>query len=191
LNSIGKISNEIIDPKTNPDNLFNYIELANINETIGIIEDINRIFGKDAPSRAKMYLREKDIIASSVQGSIEKIAIIPKELEGSIGSTGFFVFRPFELNRYYFLALMKNPIIQYQMKREASGTILAAVSPNSLKNILIPDISLEKQNEIANLTEQSHQDRKNANDLFLRAIQAIDVAIDNNENTALEILRKN
>ena len=51
-----------------------------------------KIKGDQAPSRARRILKENDVIVSSVKGSLEKVALVDKEYDGSLASTGFFQF---------------------------------------------------------------------------------------------------
>jgi len=78
-------SNETIEPRTNPEHNFKYIELADIDQNIGVIENAKTIKGKNAPSRARMLLRNGDVIASSVEGSLDKVALVSEEYDGAIG----------------------------------------------------------------------------------------------------------
>ena len=181
-------SNETIEPRANPEHDFEYIELADINQTIGVIENAKIIKGKDAPSRARMLLRSGDIIASSVEGSLDKVALVLEEYDGAIGSTGFFVLRPRTVSSGYLLALIKSIIVREQMHCEASGTILSAVPAKSLKNIIVPSIPPEKQDEISALVQQSHAARREAKTLLEKAKRAVEIAIEEGEERAMEFL---
>lgn len=183
-------SNETIEPHANPEHDFEYIELADINQTIGVIENAKIINGKDAPSRARMLLRNGDVIASSVEGSLDKVALVSEEYDGAIGSTGFFVLRPRTVSSGYLLALIKSIIVREQMHCEASGTILSAVPAKSLKNIIVPNIPPEKQDEISALVQQSHTARREAKNLLEKAKRAVETAIEEGEERAMEYLNR-
>ena len=78
------------DPLKYPDKIFSYIELANIDSSIGVINSRTEIKGEEAPSRARRILRKNEVIVSSVEGSLEKVALVDDEYEGSLASTVFF-----------------------------------------------------------------------------------------------------
>jgi restriction endonuclease S subunit len=189
LKHIALNSMETIEPAATPEGEFQYIELANINQTIGVIEDANQIKGKEAPSRARMVLRSGDVIASSVQGSLDKVALVSDEYHGAIGSTGFFVLRPRTVESGYLLALVKSLVVREQMLCEATGTILSAVSANGLGNIIVPIVPPEKRDEIDHLVQQSHDARREANALLEKAKRAIEIAIEQNEEAAIRSLQ--
>ncbi|BCX15113.1 MAG: hypothetical protein KatS3mg097_005 [Candidatus Parcubacteria bacterium] len=100
IEKIKKISKpllEVVDniparfnPQSQQDKNFKYVELEHINTSIGIIDEDMEILGKEAPSRARRILKAGDVIVSSVEGSLEKVALVHKEQEGYLASNGFF-----------------------------------------------------------------------------------------------------
>ncbi|MDO9289190.1 MAG: hypothetical protein Q7T83_10405 [Thermodesulfovibrionales bacterium] len=188
ITDIATNSDETIEPRAHPEQEFDYIELAGINQVIGTVEGANEIKGKDAPSRARMLLRTGDVLASSVEGSLDKVALVSEEYHGAIGSTGFFVLRPRTVPSGYLLALTKSIIVQEQMRCESSGTILAAVPAKSLRNIIVPNVPPDKRDKIAELVQQAHAARREAKAILEKAKRAVEIAIEESEETAMEFL---
>ncbi len=180
-NLADKISN-VIDkytPTKEPDKIFRYIELSNINPSIGVVDGYCELKGKDLPSRARMLIKKDDVIISSVEGSIEKVALIDKYHDGCLASTGFFVFRSKDnMLPEYTLALCKSVLIQKQLEKLSSGTILTAVPKNLVQNIIIPNVPKEIQKEVASLIQQSHSDRHQAKKFLEEAKQKVEVMIE-------------
>lgn len=181
-------SYETIEPTARAGDDFRYIELADINQVIGTIESAKEIKGEDAPSRARMVLRAGDVVASTVEGSLDKVALVSEDYHGAIGSTGFFVLRPRTVQSGYLLALVKSMIVREQMRCESSGTILAAVPAKSLRNIIVPNIPPEKRDVIAQLVEKSHSARREAKALLEKAKRAVEIAIEENEESAIKFI---
>ncbi len=158
------------DPKKKPEKDFRYIELSNINPSIGVIDGYSELKGKDLPSRARMLVKESDVIISSVEGSIEKVALVDNHHDGCLASTGFFVFRSKEnMLSEYTLVLCKSVLIQKQLEKLSAGTILTAVPKNLVESIIIPNTPKEAQTKIANLIRQSHSARRQAKELLEEA----------------------
>ena len=178
------------DPKKHPDQIFSYVELADIDPSIGIIHSENKTKGDQAPSRARRILKESDVIVSSVEGSLEKVALVDKEYNGSLASTGFFQFRPLNilLEPEVLFVISKTIVLQSQLKKQCSGTILTSVPKESLKEVIIPILGLETQQEIASLVKKSHEARGKAKSLVDLAKRAIEIAIENNEDEAIRFL---
>lgn len=176
------------DPKKHPDQIFSYVELADIDPSIGIIHSENKIKGDQAPSRARRILKENDVIVSSVEGSLEKVALVDKEYDGSLASTGFFQFRPLNILPEVLFVISKTIVLQSQLKKQCSGTILTSVPKESLKEFIIPILSLKTQQKIASSVKESHEARSKAKSLVDLAKRAIEIAIEKNEDEAMRFL---
>lgn len=161
-----------------PETSFKYVELADIDTSIGIIRSASETRGEEAPSRARRILKRGDMIVSSVEGSLEKVALVDEEYEGSLASTGFFQLRARGMNPEVLLVLSKSIVLRAQLKRECTGTILTAVPNESLKRIIIPILPPETQQRIAELVRQSHEARRKARDLLNEAKKKVEEAIE-------------
>lgn len=178
LDSVCRNKDTKINPvKHFPYDEFNYVELNNINPFLGIVETTERFHGYDAPSRARIPLQKNDVVASSVEGSIDRVALITTESKNLLGSTGFFVFETYKFPSEYVLALIKSKLVKLQIKREATGSILAASSPKSLKNIIIPAIPKKQITKIAALVKKAHTNYEKSRCLFDSTIRLVDSAL--------------
>jgi len=151
LNEIVSISDKIINPQEKPEDIFIYVDLASINSKTGQIEKPKKITGKDAPSRARMLIREGDLLISSLSGSIDSIAIVPEELDNQVASTGFFVInKSRKLNNIYLFAVLRTKLFQELLIKEASGAIMSAIPKVKFESFKIPIPPLPEQQKIAN-----------------------------------------
>ena len=122
-----------IDPVKTPNKIFNYIELSNINPSLGIVEGFQPNTGIDLPSRAKRQVQTGDVIASAVVGSVDKAALISKKEDGFLASTGFFHFRAKTVFPEYLLILVRSQCVRMQFQQQSTGGILSAVPDRYLK----------------------------------------------------------
>lgn len=143
-------------PSKYPDQLFKYVELADIDSTVGVIHSPDELQGKDVPSRAKRTLKTNDVIVSSVEGSLSKIALVHSDYEKSLASNGFFQFRAMTISPELLLVMAKSNVLQLLLKRESTGTILASIPPENLNHIKIPTLEKDVQNNITSLVKKSH-----------------------------------
>lgn len=174
LNIVEDVSSNVV---LKPDENYKYIELANINSSLGIIDGYSEVLGIEAPSRARRILKTSDVIVSSIQGSLEKVALVQKEQENNLASTGFFQFRSNKVLPEVLLVLAKSVVLQWQLERECSGTILSAVPQESLKRIIIPVLPKETQTKIADLVKKSHEARKRSKELLEEAKRKVEEMI--------------
>lgn len=178
LNHVASIKPDF-DPTKYLDKIFSYVELTNIDASIGIIHSVSEIKGEEAPSRARRILKKSDVIVSSIEGSLEKVALVDEAHEESLASTGFFQFRSIKISPEVLLILSKSIILQLQLKRECAGTILTAIPNESLKRIFIPILPDEIQQEIIFFIKQSHEARREASKLLEKAKRKVEETIEN------------
>ncbi len=74
------------------------------------------------------------------------------------------------------------------MRCEATGTILAAVPAKSLPKIIVPNVPPEKRMDVATLVQQSQSARREAKSLLEKAKRAVEIAIEEGEEQAMQFL---
>ncbi|MFH1170712.1 MAG: restriction endonuclease subunit S [Candidatus Vogelbacteria bacterium] len=179
---LGKVLENIpakFEPTKQPDKLFKYVELSNINASTGIIDGFSEVLGKETPNRAKRLLKQNDVIVSSVEGSLGKVALVHNDQKDFLASTGFFQFRSKEILPEVLLILAKSIVFQWQLEKRCAGTILTAVPKESIKDILVPILPKSTQQKIVDLVRQSHEARKKAKQLLEEAKRKVEELIEN------------
>jgi restriction endonuclease S subunit len=178
LGEVVRISDDKIDPPQTPSKKFRYIELADVNPATGEIEECSEIRGFEAPSRARMLLRKGDVLVPSLSGSLDNVALVPEELDNSIGSTGFFVINSELYYSEFLFLLFRCNLIKEQLKQKIAGTIMSAISQKDFKDILIPVIPKEEQVEAANLIKEFFKLRREGKELINQAKREVEQLID-------------
>ena len=173
--------------KPEPETEYNYIELADIGSS-GEIKDCMVAQGQDLPSRARCKVNTGDVIASSVEGSLESIALVTEEYDNALCSTGFHAIHSDVLNSETLLVFLKSSVGQLQLKKGCSGTILTAINREEFGRIVVPFITADKQSEIRQKVIESFSLRKHAKDLLECAKRAVEIAIEQDEQTAIDWL---
>lgn len=178
------------DKNFNPDEkqTYQYIELADVGQ-LGDISDVNTQYGSDLPMRARRLVKVGQVIVSSVEGSLQSCALIADEYDGALCSTGFYVLDSDSINPETLLVLFKSKPIQALMKQRCSGTILTAISKDELLSMPLPMIDDDIQEEIAAKVQESFSLRKQSKQLLEYAKQAVEMAIEQGEDSALDWLK--
>lgn len=140
---IGKLGDvlqktETIDPTKTPNEEYVYIDVSSVNKENLSIEEVNLIKGKDAPSRARKLVKTNDVIFATVRPTLKRIAIIPKEYDGQICSTGYFVLRGKEFidNRLVFYFLQTHSFME-RMEKLQKGASYPAVTDGEVREQII------------------------------------------------------
>ena len=166
---------------------YKYIELANIAGN-GEITDCMITQGQDLPSRARRKVTMGDVIVSSIEGSLDSIALISDEYDQALCSTGFRVVNSKTFNSETLLVLLKSIVGQLQLKKGCSGTILTAINKDEFGKVILPVIAEEKQNQIQQKVTASFNLRKQSKHLLECAKRAVEMAIKQDEQTAIDWL---
>jgi type I restriction enzyme S subunit len=81
------------NPAVKPDDPFTYVDVSAIDNEQKVIAGARQLLGSEAPSRARKLLRSRDVLVSTVRPNLNAVAVVPPELDGQVGSTGFCVLR--------------------------------------------------------------------------------------------------
>lgn len=137
------------------DAAFRYVDLSTVDASTKSLTEPKLLDWSDAPSRARQRLAGGDVLVATVRPNLNGVAVVPHDLEGAIGSTGFCVLRadPAQLdNRYLFHWVRSTPFVA-AMTRLATGASYPAVSDATVKSSEIPLPPLLEQRRIASMLD--------------------------------------
>jgi restriction endonuclease S subunit len=143
---IKKINNV---PKQGDFNI-DYIDISSIDNKSKSVTGYNTYEISDAPSRAKQLLVKNDVLVSTVRPNLNAIALCDIDTENTlVGSTGFCVLRGNDkVNSKYVYYFCQSKYFVGELMKVATGASYPAVSKNDVKNVMIPKLRIDKQNEI-------------------------------------------
>ena len=130
-----------------PDDTIQYIDISSINAEDHSVSQITEYSVKDAPSRAQQCVKYGDLLVSTVRPINRNIAIVDKDLDNLVASTGFCVLRPNDGMLNYLLSIILSDDYTYAMCDKANGGVYPAVNNGDVLNyqIHIPDEDLAKR----------------------------------------------
>jgi len=160
---------------------FKYIELGAIDTNFGITK-VKDIEVKKAPSRATQQVNTGDLIIGTTRPYLKRFAIVEKQFDGNICSSGFSVIEP---NSNYNLNYLKEFLMSFygieQLKNRMTGGTYPAITSKELKEILIPFPNPTIQNKIgthiANLKQQIQDLKNQAEQNQIKAIKEFEQEI--------------
>ncbi|PJA61316.1 MAG: hypothetical protein CO162_06895, partial [bacterium (Candidatus Ratteibacteria) CG_4_9_14_3_um_filter_41_21] len=76
------------------------------------------------------------------------------------------------------LVLAKSLVLQMQLEKQTSGTILTAVPKEAVKNIVIPILPKPTQQKIADLVQRSHSARQQGKELLEKAKRKVEEIVE-------------
>jgi type I restriction enzyme, S subunit len=140
-----------------PDQLFTYIDVGSINNTIGIIcDDVQLLESSDAPSRARKIVRQGTVIYSTVRPYLLNIAIVEQEyIHEPIASTAFAIVHPYSgiVNRFIYYYL-KSPVFIRFVESTMKGVAYPAINDGDFFRGVFPLPPLAEQRRIVAKIDQ-------------------------------------
>ena len=157
-----------------PEQIFNYITLSDIDDRSGIMKEPNRMEAYKLPGRAKRRIRRGDVLVSSLKGSKEKVAIVNSDKENLVASTGFYVIREEGYLPEVLYLIFRSRYYDLFIEQMASGAIMSSITDKYFKRFCVPQIDAEIQKEIAEEINAYMNTRKMAFDHLDAARTAFD-----------------
>ncbi|MBI2281856.1 MAG: restriction endonuclease subunit S [Bacteroidetes bacterium] len=146
---------------------FRYIEIGAIDPTKGILE-AKEIEIKKAPSRATQIVKEGDLIIGTTRPYLKKFAIVSKEYDNDICSSGFSIIGTSESYHLPYLhQFLKCTYGVEQLKNKMTGGLYPAITEPELKEIKIPFPKVEIQKKIMTLIECKKENILNNKELIV------------------------
>ena len=145
---------DILKPELHqkPERNFIYIDIASVDNTINKITSLTKVdINKDkVASRARQVLNNEDILFSVVRPYLKNIAMVPDTSDYKIGSTGFYVLKPYQLiDRKYIFYLVLSKYVIKSMTRKMKGDNSPSIRKGDLQNLVVPLPPLSEQSRIA------------------------------------------
>ena len=150
IKHISSINSNVLSENTDEEYEIKYIDIGSVTSD-GRIIGLQEYKFKDAPSRARRIVNDKDILISTVRTYLKAITSIEKSDENLICSTGFAVLSPSENIDYKFLSyfIRGNKFIDEVVSRSV-GVSYPAITSSEIANLEVIIPSLNEQIKIGN-----------------------------------------
>ena len=150
---------------------FTYVDISSIDRETKRIIDPKVLPAAKAPSRAKQVLKTGDVLVSMTRPNLNAVAIVPPDLDGSIGSTGFHVLRGKAAEADFLFYAVQTPDFIDAMCQKVQGALYPAVRPRDISSFCLPPFSLAAQRAAVAEIEKQFT-RLEAGVAALRRVQA-------------------
>ena len=150
VDQVADVIRETRDPSSKPEELFQYVDIASVDNSLGAITNPQEVIGIEAPSRARKVIQAFDLVVSTVRPTRGAIAVVPEYLHNEIASTGFTIVRPTnKINPFYLQFALRMPSTLEQFRKWSTGSSYPAILDEDVAKTLIPVPSIKVQDEIA------------------------------------------
>jgi len=154
---LGDITEPKIDQSGPPESgEFIYVDISSVDNQTKRVADPKQLSADAAPSRARQRLRAGDVLVSMTRPNLNAVAIVPPELDGAVGSTGFHVLRTggAALPRWLYYHV-QSPQFVRAMSELVQGALYPAVRPRDIRafETSLPDLD-EQRRIVAEIEKQ-------------------------------------
>jgi type I restriction enzyme S subunit len=150
---LGDVCEEITgtrNPFLIPNEPFYYVDITSVDNHSKRITTPKILLGKDAPSRARQVIKQRDVIVSTTRPNLNAVALVQPELDNQICSTGFCVLRPKEnLDANYLFMFVQSPDFVNNLNDLVKGALYPAVTDKLVRSQFIPLPPIPEQQRIA------------------------------------------
>lgn len=164
LRDIAYFSSEQWDQESGFGDEFPYLEISAINTETGETGNIDSIPKRGAPSRARMLIREDDILVSTTRPNRGAITFVrPESPALFVASTGFSVIRHVDkskMSKEFLLILLRSRLCLLQFEQRSSGGNYPAITQSELGRILLPSVAATIQDKIVADVQARHAEAK-------------------------------
>jgi len=136
---------------------------------------------------------KKDSILFSKDGSIGTAYLLRDDLDGITSGAILHlkVKNIKEILPEYLTLVLNSKLVQMQAERDAGGSIILHWRVSEIENVIVPIIPYDKQEQIAKMVEESFLLKQKSEQLLDIAKQAVEIAIEQNEQTAITFIENN
>jgi restriction endonuclease S subunit len=169
---------------------YRYVEIGDVNTATGEVGFTERQ-AKELPPNAKIRVVGGELIISKVRPTRGAIGLIPNECnDNGVCSSAFTVLKVPPPSREFLQVYLRSIIGKTILEKPCRGTSYPTIDDIDIKMLPIPTISQTTIEQISHLVRQSREAQQNAKILLDRAKRAVEIAIEENEDKALEVLKK-
>jgi type I restriction enzyme S subunit len=143
------VKTETTDPTRSPNTEFDYIDVSSVSNETLTIQETQRLRGKDAPGRARRFVRANDVLFATIRPTLRRIAIVPQDLDEQVCSTGYFVLRAKpEVDFRFIFYFLQTEVFMAAMEKLQKGASYPAVTDGDVRSQPIPVPPLTEQREL-------------------------------------------
>lgn len=156
-------------------------------------KELTDSFVADNKDLIKKLKPKQGTIFFSKDGSVGTAYLLRKDLDGITSGAILHlqVKNTKEIVPEYLTLALNSKLVQMQAERDAGGSIILHWRKEEIEQVVVPIIDYKKQEQIAELVEESFKLKAESERLLEVAKKAVEMAIEENEIKALKFIKEN
>ncbi len=181
INDVANLAKRKFTPKL--EGTFEYIEIGNLSGEGVANSDVVPM--EEAPSRAQWIVKPDDVITSTVRPIRRLSALIEREQNGYVCSSGFAVLQPTKVEPEVLLVYLRLPVVCEILDLHTTASMYPAISTEDLLKIPITLPEPKTRKQISEKVQSSRKAREQSKKLLEIAKTGVEKAIEENEELAI------
>jgi specificity determinant for hsdM and hsdR len=120
--------------KPTNDEEFYYIDISSIDRNLKKISTPEKVLGVNAPSRARKIIHQGDVLVSLTRPNLNAVALITKQYDNQIASTGFEVLKPTKIQSELLYFLVRTQHFINAISSLEQGALYPAAKSSDVQN---------------------------------------------------------
>ena len=150
-------------------------------------------FVTDNKTMIDELMPKEGTILFSKDGSVGTAYLLREDLDGI--TSGAILHLKVKNNKEilpeYLTLALNSKLVQMQAERDAGGSIILHWRKEEIEQVVVPIIDFKKQEQIAELVEESFKLKSESERLLEVAKKAVEIAIETDEKTAIKFIKDN
>lgn len=157
LGDVADIDKLSLGNQTPNDYSFQYLSLSDVDFGYAEIKS-ERVIFRNAPSRARRIVSKGDLLLATVRPNLQGFVIIRDDVKDLIASTGFAVITCTKINNEFVYQYLFTRNLMKQIESFLVGSNYPAINSSDVRNLQIPNPSLEEQIVIAHVLQAADKE---------------------------------
>lgn len=151
--SLGDVCEEKVAQGPPTDEPVPYIDISAIDRTTKRVSQTTLVRGKDAPTRARQWVRTGDVLVSMTRPNLNAVASVTPDLDGAVASTGFDVLRSRGVVPEWIYYRVRSNEFVADVCEGLQGVVYPAIRPHDVRRHQLPLAPLLEQQRIVEALE--------------------------------------
>ncbi|OHC03793.1 MAG: hypothetical protein A3H23_00640 [Planctomycetes bacterium RIFCSPLOWO2_12_FULL_40_19] len=186
---LSKLATQIIEAaKFDERQKYRYIEISDVNTSNGEVGYTEREL-KDLPPNAKIKVKGSELIVSKVRPTRGAIGVVPDDCrDNGVCSSAFVVLDVPSPVREFLQVYLRSVIGRTLLEQPCKGTSYPTIDDTDVNALPVPTIATQTQALISDMVSRSRHARREAKAILEKAKRAIEIAIEEGEDKAMEFI---
>lgn len=141
----------VVEPKVHqapPTKATPYIEISGVDRSTKRIVEAPRVAPAQAPTRARQWVRARDVLVSLTRPNLNAVALVPDSLDGAVASTGFDVLRAKGVLPEWLMYRVRSQEFVTDVCKGLQGVVYPAIRPKDVRSHRLPLPPIEDQRRV-------------------------------------------